>query len=109
MSILAIKSNAVPFNVRLVRKGDHYGLHGCLQHDDADRPLVEFYDGRFKSAEPFSEHGQLVSRYFASTLLEPVRGSGGLNLCGGVPAWQIDSAGMAEVRRWLTAETGLNS
>lgn len=104
MSVLVIESNAVPFTVRIVQKGDSYGTNFCLQHDK-DEPIVEFYDGRFKDEQRFTRYGQFVSRYYARTLLEsPAITEQGLNLEGGVPAWQIDRAGIAAVRRWLADE-----
>lgn len=90
-------ANGVPFTVRLVRKGDHYGLDGCLVHDEDD-PLVEFYDARY----PHTEYGQFVSRYYLSTLLDdPVWG---LDLDGGVEDWTVDGDTMSTVYVWLVKE-----
>ncbi len=36
----------IPMIARFVRKGDRYGLDGCLTHDE-DNPLIEFYDARY--------------------------------------------------------------
>jgi hypothetical protein len=82
------------FNVRVVRKGDRYGLSFCLTHDK-DEPLVEFYDARY----PHTEFGQFVSRYHLSTILE--RDNAGLCLDGGVPEWSVSANDMAAVRAWL--------
>ncbi len=82
------------FNVRLVSKGDRYGLDWCRTHDK-DEPLVEFYDARY----PHTEFGQFVSRYCLSTMLE--RDDAGLCLDGGVPEWSISADDMAAVRAWL--------
>jgi len=86
------------FNVRLVRKGEAYGREGALRHDKID-PLVEFFDTTHKR----TPLGQLVSRYFASTLLAADPG-GGLNLDGGVPEWQIGPDERAAVLAWLDSE-----
>jgi hypothetical protein len=87
-------SNGVPFNMRLVRKGDTYGRDLCLTHDKDDA-LVEFYDARYRfEGERGAEFGQFVSRYYLSTLCKS-KNKGGLNLDGGVDAWTIDADGMA--------------
>lgn len=53
------------FNVRLVKKGERYGVFDCFVHDD-DRPLVEFFD----STKPLhGALGQFVSRYYCETFL----------------------------------------
>lgn len=93
----------VPFFVRLVKKGDRYGLRGCLVHDD-ERPLVEFYDARYPSDE--SPLGYFVSRYFLETLLTfQARGSEiDLNLDTGSPNWVIDSANLKRAIAWATIQ-----
>lgn len=75
------------FEVGIVQKGGAYGLNKCLTHTKDD-PLVEFYTAK----------GQFVSRYYLSTLMES---TGGLNLEGNVPEWQISNEGMNRVRYWL--------
>lgn len=86
------------FNVRIVFKGDAYGLNGCLTHEK-DEPLVEFYDSRY----PHTEWGQFVSRYYVSTILQ--RRNDGLCLDGGVEAWSVCAKDMATVRTWLYNKT----
>jgi hypothetical protein len=91
------------FNVRILRKGDKYGRDFCLTHDE-DKPLVEFYDGRY----PHCEYGQFVTRYYVSTILGTDkwgRGAGGLILDGGIPAWTVSAEDMDTVRDYLRAET----
>ena len=82
------------FNVRIVRRGDGYGLNLCLTHNQAE-PLVEFYDARY----PHTEFGQFVSRYYVSTILEGA--NRGLCLDGAEPEWSISAGDMAVVRAWL--------
>jgi hypothetical protein len=79
--------------VRLVQRGDAYGLNDQLTHDK-DEPLVEFFDTRY----PHTPLGQFVSRYNLDTLLGS---EGGINLDGGIPAWSVSAAGMAPVTAWL--------
>ena len=93
MTNLGNNSNGVPFNSRIVRKGDSYGLNNCLTHTEDD-PLVEFYDARYDH----TELGQFVSSYSASTLTgegEWSFGSDsretGLNLEGSVSDWFVDA------------------
>ena len=76
------------FEVRIISKGDKYGLNNVLTHE-ADEQLVEFWD---------TKHSQFVSRYYVETLLSH---KGGLNLHGGVPEWEISASGMAEVVEYL--------
>ena len=87
------------FNVRVVNKGDKYGLDFCLTHD-GDKPLVEFYDVRY----PHTEFGQFVSRYYVETILED-KGYGdkarGLQLDGGIPEWTVTASDMVTVRNYL--------
>lgn len=78
--------------VRIVEKGDKYGLDDCLDNDG--KPLVEFYDTRYEH----TDLGQFVSRYFLDTLAE---GERGLNLDGGVPAWSVNESCMNRIRDWL--------
>ena len=82
--------------VRIVEKGDKYGLDDCLDNDGT--PLVEFYDTRYEH----SDLGQFVSRYFIDTL---TRGEGELNLDGGVPAWSVNEPCMNRIRDWLRRQT----
>jgi hypothetical protein len=85
------------FNVRIVRKGDKYGLDFCLTHNK-DAALVEFYDTRY----PHTEFGQFVSRYYVSTILE--RDNRGLCLEGSEPEWSVTASDMAIVRAWLLSQ-----
>ena len=91
------------FNVRIVNKGDKYGLDNCLTHE-GDKPLVEFYDTRY----PHTEFGQFVSRYYVETILND-DGYGpkdcGLILHGGVPEWTLSAKDMDTVRNFLKEVT----
>ena len=88
------------WTVRIVRKGDRYGLRDVLVHD-GDEPMVEFYDARW--TERFGPRGQFASRYYVRTLAEHGDYSGGLDLHGGVPDWDVTGAEMAAVMGWLRA------
>lgn len=70
------------FSIKVLNKGDHYGLNDCLTHD-GDKQLVEFYDGE-----------QFVSRYYVETIIE--HGARALSLQGDIPAWTVPAAKMAE-------------
>lgn len=87
------------FNVRIVAKGDAYGLNDCLTHDHED-VLVEFYDAKQDPAK-FGRRGQFVSRYHYTTLLDAGSYPSGLQLDGGVPAWSISKVGMRDVVRYI--------
>jgi len=100
-----VARNGVPFHVRLVRKGERYGLNHGLTHEAEDE-LIEFYDQRFDhaydhigtrdeaiaaGAEPL---GQFVARYYLRTLQDRRPGDS-LQLDGGVPQWTVDSESLA--------------
>ena len=88
----------IPFNIRLVYEGDHYGLNDCLTHDKLD-PLVEFYDRRY----PHTPRGQFVSRYYLSTLNARDKRDC-LNLEGSVKDWTIDKETMWLVHGFLDSQ-----
>jgi hypothetical protein len=91
------------FNIRLVRKGDRYGLNDCLTHDK-DEPLVEFYDATYEQDARFDlGRGQFVSRYNLGTLTgkgpwghDHRRSPRGIDLCGHEPAWKISGLNVVE-------------
>ena len=64
------------WHVRLVFKGDKYGLAHSLIHDEDDM-LVEFYDCRydFERDVDGTVLGQFVSRYYFKTLRKTDYGS----------------------------------
>jgi len=78
------------WTVRVVFKGDRYGLNWCLTHDE-DEPMIEFYDAEYDFYVDLDGRvlGQFVSRYNADTLLRRDLNRG-LCLHGGVPKWSID-------------------
>ena len=87
------------WTVRVVFKGDRYGLNWCLTHDE-DEPMIEFYDAEYDFEVDLDGRvlGQFVSRYNADTLLEgfcsdwghSYKFTNGLNLDGGIPKWSIN-------------------
>jgi hypothetical protein len=88
---------SIPFTVRLIFKGDRYGLNYAICHDKKE-PLVEFYDTRYNH----TKFGQFVSRYYLSTILQiPARQ--GLNLHGGIKQWSISSSTLKLVQDWLAS------
>ena len=87
MKSMYTAGNGVPFNTRLIQRGDHYGRDNCLTHND-DRPMIEFYDARY----PYTAYGQFVSRYYIETLTEGQSLRYGLDLHGGEADWKVDAA-----------------
>ena len=83
------------FNVRIVNKGEKYGLNDCLTNNKA--PMIEFYDSRYQGCEG---RGQFVSRYYTSTILDGEYANG-LSLDGGIPAWSVSADGMKQVVEFL--------
>jgi len=94
-------ANGVPFTARYLRTGDAYGRTGAFT---ANAPMVEFYDARFirpDSDSPlFTEHGQFVSSYYASTLNGHEAGVG-LDLQGDVPDWELDGRTFDRFAAWF--------
>lgn len=102
--ITVTSTTGVRFNVRIIRKGDRYGLDDCLVVGEGraatlegNGPLVEFYDSRWMH----TPRGQFVSRYGVDTILAS---HGGLDLMSYEPSWKIDEAAMGIVRQWLRDE-----
>ncbi len=88
------------FNVRLVRKGDRYGLNDCLVgHDE---PLVEFYSRADDYDPRFDGRGQYVSRYYLATLQQHPTGIG-LQFQGHAPDLRICAE---ELRQAVLASEG---
>ena len=87
----SIVFKADKFNVRVVSRGDKYGLNFALTHNGI-MPLVEFYDSRY----PHTEFGQFVSRYYLDTIINR-DDRFGLSLDSGVTAWTVPAEAMAEV------------
>lgn len=90
----------VAWNVRLVRKGQQYGLNDKLTHDRED-PLVEFFDSRYDH----TPLGQFVSRYYLSTLL--ARPHSGLCLDTGSLLWVVSEETMLDILTWARSELAL--
>lgn len=91
----SIVFKADKFNVRVVSRGDKYGLNFALTHNGI-MPLVEFYDSRY----PHTEFGQFVSRYYLDTIINR-DDRFALSLDGGVTAWTVPAEAMTEVIRTL--------
>ena len=89
------------FNVRILRKGEKYGLENCLTHKER-KPRVEFYDYRHRDDKEW-KRGQFVSRYYAETILKHDLNFG-LSLDGGVPEWTVSAESMRDILAWLRQE-----
>lgn len=83
-----------PWTVRIVEKGESYGLNNSLTHKDED-PLVEFYDARY----PHTDLGQFVSRYCLSILLDRSAEQG--LFLDSEPSWQLSANAYGQVHAWL--------
>lgn len=55
-----------------------------------EKPLVTFYDARYQGPYDNDGLGQMVSCYYAYTLVDFEDGYG-LDLHGGVPDWSVDA------------------
>jgi hypothetical protein len=82
------------FLVRVVKKGERYGLNDALVHDGGraigndNDPLIEVYDLTHRDKPGFGSRGQFVSRHYASTL---AKHRGGLTLDAGCSLWTLDA------------------
>lgn len=92
-------NKGTPFMVRIVRKGNGYGMNFCITHNE-DQALVEFYDARY----PHTAFGQFVSRYYITTIVENSDRDCGLDLMGYEPQWKIDANTMKQIVKWLNSE-----
>jgi hypothetical protein len=86
------------WTVRMLWKGDKYGLGDCLTHE-GDDPLVEFYDSR-QDRDKFGPWGQFVQRHYAGTLLSHPPGHG-IDLYVGVPGWQVTWSDLWTILVWI--------
>ena len=93
--VQVVNDIGIPFHVRLVRKGDFYGVDNNFKHRE-EEPLVEFYDSRYVKGHTLL--GQFVSRHNLSTI---VNHFGALNLNASVDDWYITGQNMKSVNQWL--------
>lgn len=85
-------AKGVPMRVRMLP-----GKGGDFRPSE---PIVQFYDRRYVSDQ--WPHGQPISQYYASTLVEETHGRGqGLCLMGHEPGWDVDATNMQRVRAWI--------
>lgn len=70
-----------------------------------DEVHVAFHDATYRNDRRFAPHGQLVSSYFGSTVLEGGRKRAllGLDLVGYEPVWKLDGAAYAQAYDRLSA------
>ena len=95
MSVTA--ANGVTFNVVFRNSAVHH------------KPVVEFYDTRYRNAKAFEEFGQYVAEYLLDTIVAHAPAKG-LILYGGEPSWRIDGKSMQQVvRRAQEVAAGLSA
>lgn len=102
-----VSANRKTWRVVLAPHGYAYDMK--LKNESG--PLVEFYDADQRHGDAdrvrrpgdrrhdWSMHGQFVSAYDLSTMLE--RGPYAFVIDTGIPAWTIDAHTMLTVTRWL--------
>lgn len=104
--------HGVAFSVRLVRRGDPYGLGFGVKHDKED-PLVEFYDLRYtfydtRYTEGFTNLGQFVVRYPFRLLASRLAPEIGLDLDGARDEQYIGAPDMPGLLAALRRELALS-
>jgi len=87
------------FTVRILRKGEKYGLNDCLTHNE-ELPMIEFYDARHKDNQEW-KRGQFISRYDSDTLLGETKPNRMLDLYGGEDEWTIYPDDLRRIYCWL--------
>ena len=96
-AVLLVPAKAQDFFVRVVSKGQQYGLNNCLTHDSNDH-LVEFYSAKWVDADrPF---GHFISRYYFSTLLDRQKDCG-LKLWGDEPSVTLTASEVDYIKGML--------
>jgi hypothetical protein len=88
-------SSGREFLVRVIEKGDRYGLGDKLVYDQKE-PQIAFYDTKHAGDPRFGPHGQFVQQYYAFTMAYHHPGLG-LDLLGHEPAWKLDAPAMDKV------------
>lgn len=78
--IQVVNQKGIPFNARI--------------HEKNGKKIVSFYDARFS----FTDYGQKVSEYFASTIAEH---HNNLILDLGVSDWQVSHENIKEIQEHL--------
>ena len=59
---------------------------------------INFYDQANMTETKFQPHGQMASSYYLDTFMKV---ENGLNLHGGVPAWQLTAEAVKQVQQWV--------
>lgn len=98
------------WTVRLITKGDRYGLDDCLTYDE-NKPMVSFYDADYKNVGTFGPYGQFTGGSYYLATLQGKDGfsfgagehRGELSLMDNVPKWTVSSADMNVIMDWLDA------
>lgn len=98
------------WTVRLITKGDRYGLDDCLTYDE-NKPMVSFYDADYKNVGTFGPYGQFTGGSYYLATLQGKDGfsfgagehRGELSLMDNVPKWTVSSADMNVIMDWLNA------
>ena len=83
------------FTVRIVTMGQRYGLADCIVHNEADKPLIEFYDATY-AGPAHGPRGQFVSRYYAANLRARRDDEYSLSLQGSEPDWTVSARNVRE-------------
>tara|TARA_R100001129_G_scaffold184528_1_gene169656 strand:+ start:258 stop:701 length:444 start_codon:yes stop_codon:yes gene_type:complete len=93
----------ITFNVRVVYRGDSYGLNDKLIYQ-SDEPLVEFYDTRYKQPDTDCGYrGQFICRYMLTTLqdhMDKWPETTALGLMGGEPQWSVTGENVREAVKY---------
>ena len=59
---------------------------------------ISIYDQQHMTETKFQPHGQMASSYYLDTFMKV---ENGLNLHGGVPAWQLTAEAVKQVQQWV--------
>lgn len=94
--VFIVPCKSQDFTVRVVSKGQKYGLDYCLTHDSLD-PLVEFYATKWAS-DKFGVFGQFCTRFNLSTLLNRASIGTPAHLDLSIPEWTLTASEMDYIK-----------
>lgn len=100
--------DGVPFEVRIVRKGERYGLNDAILNDEGEKffdpndpTLVEFWDAG-QNPELFPDGCQFTGARYGLATIRKADLSNGIQLYGDSERWTLDGDSATTVQRWLS-------
>lgn len=92
------------WTARIIPIGDCYGATNSLTNN-GNSAMIEFYDNTYASGSG-DDCGQMVQRYYLSTLIEHNQNTG-LVVDAGIPEWTINAENFEFFMTWAKIEVGI--